>query len=78
MNVPDIAELMIREYAGATNKYGKFNSPHEGYAIILEELDELKDEVFKKERSADVMMKEAIQIGAMAMRFVYDICIEKD
>jgi hypothetical protein len=25
----------------ATDKFGSFNSTHEGYAVILEELDEL-------------------------------------
>jgi len=74
MNIPEISELMIREYAGATNKFGKFNSKHEGLAVIWEEFTELKDEVFLKISDKEKMKHEATQIGAMAMRFIFDIC----
>ena len=40
--------LIIREFARATSMNGAFHSAHEGYAVILEELDELKEEVWKK------------------------------
>ena len=64
------------EFVRATNMYGPFASPHEGYAIIKEELDELWAEVMKKPaiRSKERMREEAIQIAAMAIRFVEDIC----
>lgn len=54
----------------------KFNSAHEGYAVILEELDELWDEVKKNGQKRDIqkMRDEAIQVAAMAMRFVIDVC----
>ena len=65
-----------QEYLKATAKFGKFNSAHEGYAVILEELEELKTEVFKKKQNRDIdrMRKEAIQIAAMAIRFITDVC----
>ena len=49
-----------------------FTSPHHGYAIILEELDELWDEVKKKESKRDIknMRAEVVQVGAMAMKFI--------
>lgn len=49
-----------------------FTSPHLGYAIILEELDELWDEVKKKESKRDIknMRAEAVQVAAMAMKFI--------
>lgn len=57
-----------------------FNSPPEGYAVILEEVDELWDEIRKRHalRSVDAMREEAIQIAAMAVRFVVDLCIPTD
>jgi hypothetical protein len=65
----------------ASANFPKFNSAHEGFAVILEEMDELKAEVWKNQKVRDIakMRKEAIKLGAMALRFVYDICeIEKE
>lgn len=63
------------ELCVATKKNGPFNSAHEGLAVLWEEFEELKEEVFKKakERDIDNMKQEAIQVGAMAMRFLIDI-----
>jgi hypothetical protein len=36
------------EYDEAISKYGDFKSLHEGYAILLEEVDELWEEIKKK------------------------------
>jgi NTP pyrophosphatase (non-canonical NTP hydrolase) len=67
---------VLEEYQRATKQHGSFNSAHEGYAVILEELDELWEEVRKKakQRSKEYIRKEAIQIAAMAVRFITDIC----
>lgn len=63
------------EYISATDKFGRFLSPHEGLAIILEEYEELKTEVFKQfpERDIEKLRKEAKHLSAMAMRFMVDI-----
>ena len=50
-----------------------FNSTHEGYAVLREEVDELWDCV-KSNVGRDVMRREAIQIAAMAVRFIEDLC----
>lgn len=64
------------ELSGAVVNYSPMHSAHEGYAVILEELHELWDEVRVKDskRSVDRMRKEAIQVAAMAIRFVMDVC----
>lgn len=64
------------ELDAATSKFGPFNSAHEGFAVLKEEVDELWDEVKAKQGARDVakMRKEAIQVAAMAMRFVLDVC----
>lgn len=51
-------------------------SAHDGYALILEELEELKAYVFtnQNKRNLEEMRKEAIQVAAMAIRFIIDIC----
>lgn len=62
------------EFSAASRRHDPFNSAHEGFAILLEEVDELWDEVKKRDRSASRMREEAVQIGAMAARFLTDVC----
>ena len=64
------------ELEGATRRYGPFYSAHEGYAIILEEMDELWSIIKRKPDSVKLeeMREEAIQVAAMAMRFLIDVC----
>lgn len=75
-----ISEFLIidlqDEYGYATYNFGKFHSAHEGLAVIEEEFEELKREVFKKQKERDggKMMKEALQLATMAIRFMVDIC----
>ena len=57
----------------ASAKWKPFNSCHEGYAVILEELDELWDEIKKKSPDKDQLRLEARQIAAMAIRFVAEL-----
>ena len=64
------------EHDFAIAKFPPFYSAHEGLAIIQEEFEELKQEVFVRQtqRSNTKMRKEAIQVATMALRFVIDIC----
>jgi hypothetical protein len=68
----------VRELLSAVGRYGPMASAHEGYAVILEELDELKAEVWKspKKRDMRAMREEAVQVAAMALRFIRDVCGE--
>lgn len=66
-----IAIEVLTELRKAMNKFPKFNSAHEGYAVILEEVDEawaeIKKNDFKRAR------EEMIQVGAMAIRWLHDV-----
>lgn len=75
-HITNIADEVMGELYNATSKFGAFASAHEGFAIILEEIDELKAEIWKNQkiRDAGALRKEAIQVAAMAMRFVLDVC----
>lgn len=73
--VLDIGTEACQELERATKKYGSFASPHEGYAILKEEVDELWDAI-KANESPQRKREEAIQVAAMALRFVLDCCDE--
>jgi hypothetical protein len=65
---------VLAEFHRASDLHPKFNSAHEGYAVILEEMDELKAEVWKRHHDPALMRKEAVQVAAMALRFLTDVC----
>jgi len=63
---------VVEELQKAIEVHSLFTSAHHGYAIILEELDELWDEIKKKKCNRDVrnMRAEAVQVAAMAIKFI--------
>ena len=69
-----VVSEVVAEFQRASSLHPRFNSAHEGYAVILEEMDELKEEVWKRDHDKDAMRKEAVQVAAMALRFLSDVC----
>ena len=69
-----LLEEVGAELLKATIKHRPMTGPHEGYAVILEELDELWDEVKAQVHDPAAMRKEALQVAAMAVRFIADVC----
>lgn len=73
-------ETMLRavesEVLSATESWPPFNSAHEGFAVLAEEVDELWDHVKtnQKRRDPEAMKKEAVQVAAMAVRFALELC----
>lgn len=71
----DLISKIIEEREASSKKFPNFNTPHEGYAVILEEVDELW-EVVKSvkypitQEQKEQMSKECVQIGAMALKFL--------
>jgi hypothetical protein len=66
-----ILTAMTDECESASKKFHAFHSMHEGYAVMAEELDELWDGV--KRNDAELAIREAVQVGAMAIRFILNI-----
>jgi len=74
--IKTILKQVENEFEIASSLYSKFHSNHEGYAVIKEEVDELWDEIKKsKDTKGNKKMKsELIQIAAMAIRFIDNLC----
>ena len=72
--ISDVSIKVRMELHRAMKLHGPMMSGHEGYAVILEELEELWDEIKLKKPDKELMREEAIQLAAMAMRFVIDVC----
>lgn len=73
------AQDAIKEVEQATANWPAFNSAHEGFGVLKEEVDELWDHVKTNQKKRDLvaMKKEAIQVAAMALRFAVEVCNEE-
>lgn len=66
---------IVGEVLYAESKFAPFNSSHEAYAVLQEEVDELWDDI-KKNRLTNAR-KEAVQVTAMGLRFLRDFPFTK-
>ena len=75
MNNKEAEDLVLYELRSAQTAFPVFHGPHEGYAVILEEMDELWDEIRRKpnDRLSIRLREEAAQVAAMALRFMIDL-----
>lgn len=73
--IDDVAHELDRSYGLG---FGDFNSAHEGFAVLLEEVEELKAHVWTKQKNRDVarMRQEAVEVAAMAAKFA-SVCTEE-
>jgi hypothetical protein len=115
MSIESIVKEVVEELEQAEAKFGGFNSSHEGYAVLLEEVDELWDIVklnpkkimlseqeflacselesnydttqwphtldipkIQAKKHMMMMRTEAIQVAAMAIRFIKCVCEEDE
>jgi hypothetical protein len=76
--VSDIYDAVGAEVAAelrrARTKHAPMRGAHEGYAVLLEEVDELWDEVKRRDPDLVAMRKEAIQVAAMGLAFAIEVC----
>lgn len=73
--IKQIFDTVETEYLRAKFNHSEpFKNAHEGYAVLLEEVDELWDEI-KHGQDKEMMCAEAIQIAAMAIRFIRELTI---
>jgi hypothetical protein len=74
-------EHVAAELTRARSKHADIHNLHEGYAVLLEELDELWERVRmpNTDHGGDwSTLRELVQIGAMAQRIAEDVILRND
>lgn len=71
MNTNHALTEILKEYERARLRHKPMSSVHEAYAIILEEVDEMWDDI--KKGRIEHAHKEAIQVGAMILAFLVEV-----
>ncbi len=74
MNKKTALRLVKDELTRATSDFGPMHSPHEGYAVLKEEVDELWTEVRDGNGRGHRGLSEAVQCAAMSLRYLIDLC----
>ena len=71
-----VVPYILLEIQRARSLFPPFHSAHEGYATLLEEVDELWELVKANPTRRDyaAMRKEAVQVAAMAISFIVEVC----
>lgn len=74
-NYRQVAIDIVEEIVSARKNHGPIASAHEGYAIMLEEMDEVKEHVWVKQKLRDqsLLRKELVQLAAMAVAMIVEI-----
>lgn len=65
----DVFSRVFHEMLRARRIHPPYASCHEGYAVLLEESDELWDEI---KANSDRIEEEAVQVAAVALSFLID------
>ena len=69
-----LINAILLEYQRARDQHGRIYSAHEGYALLKEELDELWEEVRRRKPDQVKMAAECVQVAAVAVRFLVEVC----
>lgn len=71
----NFAEMVAAELCRARAKHANQHSAHEAFAVLLEEVEEFKAEVFRRREHRDPQrcLAELIQVAAMAQRAAEDV-----
>lgn len=71
-----VLEQVRAEVLAAGLKHKPMNSAHEGYAVLLEEVDELWDHVKHDTGYTEDAFDEARQVAAMGVRYIVDLSVK--
>ena len=71
----EIMDDVANEVSSAVKNHGYYNSAHEAYGVMCEEVREFFDEVCKKRSLRDLknMRKELVQVAAVAVKTILSL-----
>lgn len=74
--VLDILDQLRAHVEEADAKHDPYNSAHEAYGVLMEEVRELEEHIFTCQKNRDVaaMRKEAIDVAVVMIRFIHGVC----
>lgn len=72
--ITQVVSMIHVEVLAAMEKHPKFPTAHHGHSVIREELEELWEHVRKDTGQLGPAKREAIQVAAMAVRYILDLC----
>lgn len=68
-------DLLLEELNRARGRVpDRFSSAYEGFAVLMEEVDKLWEEVKSGTRTRGWLTEETIQVAVMALRIFSDVC----
>ena len=71
--IDNTLQVVRHELVRALARFGPYASPHEGIAVVREEYLELEREVFWSDGRAPAAINEAVQLSAVAARYVLEL-----
>jgi hypothetical protein len=77
LSIDSILDAVRAEVTRAESKHRPMNSAHEGHSVLREEVEELWDHVKADTGKSDDAEYEAIQVAAMAVRYIRDVVYER-
>lgn len=72
-DMQSVQEDVWHELKASMEKHAGMHSPHEGISVIREEFEELWDHVKADTGRTSEARKEALQLAAMAVRYIIDL-----
>lgn len=66
-----VLDAVKQELLKSNKKFPPFNSTHEGYAVILEEFEEMWDDIKQNLTAHSVI--ECVQVAAMAVKYIVSV-----
>lgn len=79
VHLGNAAQAALAMAVEAAEKWPTYNSAHEAFGVLLEEVDELKRHVWAKQSKRDLaaMRAECLDVAAVAIRFAAETCDEE-